>query len=52
MKGFAALAGAAVWVAGIVLAKGFWWTLAAVVVPFVSTFIVVSKALHVAGWVS
>lgn len=44
--------GALVWVAGVILAKGFWWTLASVFLPVVAYFIVVQKALQAAGWVS
>lgn len=52
MKSLGAIAGTAVWVAGIILAKGFWATLGAVLLPFVAWYIVVKHALIALGWVS
>lgn len=44
--------GALIWVAGVVLAKGFWLTLLAVVFPLYGAFLVVMKLLAALGWVS
>lgn len=33
MKSFASLIAFAIYITGIVIAKGFWWTLGAIVVP-------------------
>lgn len=41
---------AAAWVAGIILAKGFWLTTLAVFVPFYGWYLVGAKLLTVAGW--
>lgn len=41
----------ATWVAGWVLAKGFWSTAAAIFfVPFWSFYLVMERALQLAGW--
>lgn len=40
-----------VWIAGIVLAKGFWSTLAALIVPFWSWYLVIQKGLQSMGWI-
>ena len=39
------------WIAGTVLAKGFWSTSAAVCVPPNAWYLVVERAMVVAGWV-
>jgi hypothetical protein len=41
----------AAWVAGIILAKGFWWTALAVVLPFYGWYLIVTKVLQIVGWV-
>ena len=38
-----------VWISGIVLAKGFWWTLLAFLCPFYSWYLVVKQALIAGG---
>lgn len=43
--------GALVWIAGIILAKGFWLTLLAVVFPIYGAVLVVEKILAALGWV-
>lgn len=50
MSHFVNLIIVAFWLAGIVLAKGFWWTVAAIVTPY-GLYLVAEKALKVAGWV-
>ena len=37
------------WIAGIILAKGFWWSALAVVLPFYSYYLVVKQALIALG---
>jgi hypothetical protein len=39
------------WIAGIVLAKGFWSTSLAVVMPLWGLYLLVERALIAAGWV-
>jgi len=39
------------WMAGIVLAKGFWPTLLAVCVPLYGGYLVVERVLQAVGWV-
>ena len=51
MKGWGII-GAGVWIAGIILAKGFWSTLAAVFLPLWDIYLVVDKVLHATGLVS
>lgn len=51
MKGVGAFLGFGVWVAGVILAKGCWVTLAAIFIPFVAWFITIGKVLSIAGWV-
>ena len=38
------------WLAGIVLAKGFWSTVAAVCVPPYAWYLVVERGMAVMGW--
>ncbi len=38
-----------VWIAGIVIAKGFWSTLFAVCIPFWAWYLVIEKALYYFG---
>ena len=40
------------WLAGIVLANGFWATLAAIMFPPVGWYLVVERAMAMAGWVA
>ena len=47
---FAALLGGS-WLAGIVLAKGFLSTIAAIWIPPYAWYLVVERALMAAGWV-
>jgi hypothetical protein len=42
MKAIASVIGTAIWIWGIVLAKGFWLTVAALCVPFVSWYLVIA----------
>jgi len=37
------------WLAGIVLSKGFWWTLLAIVMPPWSIYILVERAMAMAN---
>lgn len=39
------LLSAAIWIAGIIIAKGFWSTLAAVVIPFWGLYLVIDLLL-------
>lgn len=39
------------WLAGIVLAKGFWSTAAAVCVPPYAWYLVVERVMVMAGWI-
>ena len=39
-----------IWLAGIVLAKGFWLTVAAIFTPY-GAYLVVERLLIMAGWV-
>ena len=54
MKHFAELFGAVIlgasWLAGIVLAKGFWSTVAAVCVPPYAWYLVVERTMIMSGW--
>ncbi|EQA7786792.1 hypothetical protein ACX818_001386 [Acinetobacter baumannii] len=52
MKHIAQLILLAVWITGIVLAKGFWWTLGAIVFPPISWYIVISEVLKNFGFIS
>ena len=40
------------WLAGIVLANGFWCTVAAILFPPFGWYLVVERAMAMAGWVS
>lgn len=42
--------GAVAWLAGIVLAAGFWSTLFAIFVPFWAWYLAVERALRAIGW--
>jgi hypothetical protein len=37
------------WVAGIVLAKGFWWTCLAIILPLYSWYLVAEKIMILNG---
>ena len=37
------------WIAGVVLAKGFWWTLLAVFCPFYAWYLIVERVLVMTG---
>jgi len=37
------------WIAGVVIAKGFWWTVFSIFIPFVSWYLVVEKILIKTG---
>lgn len=39
------------WLAGIVLANGFWSTLSAVCFPLWALYLVMERALSVVGWI-
>lgn len=45
MKYVTSLVHLAMWISGIILAKGFWLTAAAAVIPFVSWFIVIAHVI-------
>ena len=45
MKGISCLVGVLLWLAGVVIANGFWSTLFAIVFPFWSLYLVVEQAL-------
>ena len=38
------------WIAGVVLAKGFWWTVLAIFFPFYAWYLVVEKTLFILGF--
>ena len=40
---------AVLWIAGVVLAKGFWWTVLAITVPFYAWYLVVERVMQMAG---
>ena len=46
MARLAGLIGIAVWIGGIVIAKGFWMTLAAFFIPFVSWYLVMERVIE------
>jgi hypothetical protein len=37
------------WIAGVFLAKGFWWTMFAVFCPFYAWYLIVGRILIMAG---
>lgn len=39
------------WVAGIVLAKGFWLTWLAIIMPLYSWYLVIERLMQVNGWI-
>lgn len=39
------------WIAGVVLAKGFWMTLFAICIPFYSWYLVVELLMHKVGMI-
>jgi hypothetical protein len=41
-----------VWLAGAVLAKGFWSSLFAIFIPFWALYLVVERLMMVWGWVA
>lgn len=49
MKAIAALFALFMWISGIVIAKGFWLTTAAIFIPFVSWYLVIEKVLTAYG---
>lgn len=49
MKYFAQMIGVVVWVAGMVIAKGFWSTLFAVMMPVWSYYLVIEKLMTFYG---
>ena len=40
------------WIAGIVLAKGFWSTAAAIILPPWGWYLIVERWLQMAGWIA
>ena len=40
------------WILGIILAKGFWSTLFAVVIPPWALYLVIEKVLEAMGWLA
>lgn len=51
MKDLLSAAGVLVWVAGVVLAHGFWSTVLAICLPFWGWYLVVERALHLVGFI-
>lgn len=41
-----------VWIAGCVLASGFWSTLAAICIPFYAWYLVVERIMGTMGWLA
>jgi len=39
------------WIAGIVLAKGFWWTALSITCPCYAWYLVVKKIMLINGWI-
>lgn len=52
MKAIAEVLLALGWLAGVVLASGFWSTAAAVCIPFYAWYLVMERAMQLAGWIS
>jgi len=52
MKELTQVAFLLVWLAGAVLAKGFWSTLVAIFIPFWALYLVVERLMMVWGWVA
>jgi len=52
MKGLTQVVFLLVWLAGAVLAKGFWSTLISLCVPLWALYLVVERALGVLGWLA
>lgn len=50
MKAITSLVLLVAWVAGVVIADGFWSTLCAICVPFWSWYLVVERGLSLVGW--
>lgn len=46
MKQFWSIFAFAVWIAGIVIAKGFWWTVGSIFIPPLSWYLVIEKLLQ------
>lgn len=44
------LVGGITWLAGIVLASGFWLTVLAIVCPFYAWYLIVARGLQALGW--
>ncbi len=55
MKSFSELIAALIfgsaWLAGIVLATGFWGTMASIFIPFYAWYLVIKLAMQIAGWI-
>ena len=51
MKHLVQLVMVVAWIAGIILAKGFWSTLAAVIILPYSWYLVIEKVMILAGWI-
>lgn len=49
MQYIAAIVSSVAWVAGVVLANGFWSTIAAIFIPFWSWYLVVERAMQMTG---
>lgn len=45
MKELVRMIAVAIWIAGIIIAKGFWSTFFAVIIPFWSWYLVVEKVM-------
>jgi len=51
MRDLITLIAALMWVAGVVLAKGFWMTAFTVCIPFYAWYLVVERAMQAIMWV-
>ena len=49
MKGIAFVILAFSWIAGVVLAKGFWLTALAISIPFYAWYLIVERVMQMAG---
>lgn len=51
MRGFWSLIAFAIWIAGIVIAKGFWWTVASIFIPPVAWYLIIERVLTHFGFI-
>ena len=43
--------GLGIWLAGVVIASGFWSTLFSIIIPLWAYYLVIEKLLQVMGWI-